>query len=350
MTESIPCATFPAIGTSLETMSGRNVRLSPVSRLVFKHVSAFHRREDAMWIRASDALSENIFQIAIPSSSHYLIVGECSAIIDAGVTATGPELVAEIEAILGVDGTLEFVLLTHAHFDHCGGVAALRSRWPELEVFASPATSQLLEDKAVLEKMYAKNKACAEAMGRSWPFELDEFIELLKVDRIMGDGDVLDLGADVEIKMIDCPGHASDLVAFYIRPDCALFGGEAVGQYNGRDQVYGSFNENYADYLESLERLATLDIRILGFSHSGSLSGELVGKYFQAVREHADRFKTAVRERVEQGELQDEVFAAMLADWRSLNICPDGPFVAEQEEALRSMIRAAAQADVQAAD
>lgn len=297
-----------------------------------------------MWIRASDALSENIFQLTTPATSHYLVVGECSAMIDAGVAATASELIREVESVLGPDGTLEFVLLTHAHFDHCGGLVQLRQRWPELEVFAAPLTAQLLEDEEVVRKILEKNKASVEATGQAWEYSDEEFREALRVDRIMGDGDVLDVGADVEVKMIACPGHSSDLVAYYIRPDCALYAGEAVGQYNGRDQVYGSFTDNYQQYAESLDRLATLDIRILGFAHNGSLTGELISKYFVSLREYAEKFKTTIRERVEQGELQGEILASLLADWRSMGICPEGPFLAEQEESLRMMIRAAATA------
>ena len=295
-----------------------------------------------MWIRSSDSLSENVFQIITATSSHYLILGDCSAIVDAGIAATADTLIEEIEAVLGEDGTLEFILLSHAHFDHVGGIVRLRERWPELEIFSSPATAQLLGDETLVSKLYEKNKAASLAANSAFEYSLEQFSESLNVDRIMGDGDVLDLGDGVEIKMIACPGHTADFVSYYVRPDCALIAGEAVGQYSGRDQIHLAFCDSYKEYLESMDRLSTLEIKLLGFAHSGTLSGELIGKYFQSAREQAERFCETVRERIKQGELQEEVFAALLGDWQAQQICPDGPFVQEQEDTLKAMIKAAA--------
>ena len=46
------------------------------------------------------------------------------------------------------------------------------------------------------------------------------------------------------------------------------------------------------------------------------------------------------RERIEQGEIIEEVVAALLPDWQSQNVSPRGPFADEQEECLREMVKA----------
>ena len=295
-----------------------------------------------MWIKASDVLSETVIQLTTVASSNFLIIGDAAALVDAGVSATSRRLIEELETYLGENGEPDFVLLTHAHFDHVGGIPALRQRYPQLEVFAAPQTAQLLGDKEILKSFYEKNKACAEAMQEEFDYSEEDWCTALKVDRIFGDGDVLDLGADVEVKLISTPGHTEDSVAYFVRPDDALICGETIGSYRGRDQVTGCFTDNFEAYLASLDKLSSLDVKILGFPHNGAITGEMVGKYFIQAREQAEKFRQDIKERIEQGELVEEIVNSLLPEWQAQNIAPEGPFVEEQEATLKAMIRAAA--------
>lgn len=297
-----------------------------------------------MWIKASGALSESVVQVTTATSSHCLVVGGGVAIVDTGLDATADQLISEIERCLGEDGELDFVLLTHFHFDHIGGLPLLRKRWPAIEVFGAPHTAQLLSDPQVRAELYRRNAACAEAMKKQISLGEAEWVEQIKIDRIIGDGDVIDIGGDVEIKLLSCPGHTEDSVAYFIRPDSALLSGEAIGCYRGRDQVTACFTGDYQQYMESLDKLSGLDVRVLGFPHGGALTGELVPKYFVQAKAEAENFCRHIKERIEQGELVDEICSSMLPDWRAQNICPEGPFAPEQEQTLLAMVRAAAAA------
>jgi glyoxylase-like metal-dependent hydrolase (beta-lactamase superfamily II) len=296
-----------------------------------------------MWIKSSGPLTENVYQLTTAVSTHFLIGGECAALIDSGVSATHERLVSELKKYLGDSSELKYVFLTHAHFDHIGGVPFLRQYAPHMQLLASPLTAQLLSDAALLQHFYRRNAEVAAAM--QVPFEISEgdWAQALKVDHVLGDGDVIDLGADVDIKLIGCPGHTEDVVAYYVRSDAALSAAEAVGSYDGRDKLYPCFPWSYHNYVISLDRLAGLEVKVLGLPHAGALTGELPSKYLVEARVAADRFAASVRERIEQGELIDEIFSAQLLEWSSQNICPEGPFVEEQAETLREMIRVVAE-------
>ncbi len=295
-----------------------------------------------MWIKASDTLSDNVFQLTNQISSNYLVIGDAAAIVDASASAVDQFLYDELIKFLGEEVSLDFVLLTHSHFDHVGGIPSLRNHWPELEVFGAPLTAQLLSDSAYKKELFEKNAACAAAMNVELAQTQNDWCEALRIDRIIGDGDVLDLGDDVEVKLISTPGHTEDSVAYFVKPDDALLCGETIGNYRGRDQVTNCFTDSYELYLQSLDKLSALDVKILGFPHGGAITGEMVAKYFQQARSGAEAFCKDVKERIEQGELVDEIFASILPEWQAQNIAPEGPFATEQEATLLAMIKAAA--------
>ena len=296
-----------------------------------------------MWIKVAGQLSDNVYQIVTPMSSHFLVSEESAVLIDSGPSAVQSHLVSELDRYLPGGEGFSHVLLTHAHFDHIGGIPFIKKWAPEAKVIAGPATAELLAQRTVLEEAYHRNREVAEATGLDMGISIDDWCNTLHVDQILGDGDVLMLGEEVEIKLVACPGHTADCVGYYIRPDAALVAAEAIGWYGGRDRYAAAFGSGHTEYLESLDRLSRLEVKALGLPHAGVLTGELVTRFFADARREAERFAQTVRERLDQGELVDEIHLSILPEWASQNICPEGPFIDEQSSLLRSMIRVLAE-------
>ena len=293
-----------------------------------------------MWIKANAKLTENIYQVTTVASSHFLICGEKIALVDTGLAVTGQDLITDLEALFANDVALDYILLTHSHFDHVGGLSLLRNRWPQVKIVASRMTAERLKEKVVLAGIKQRNVECAQAFGREAP--ITDTVENYRVDTIVCDGDDLDLGANVTVKAISCPGHTDEQFAYYVSADYALTGGEAFGCYLGRDKIFPSFETDYRAYLNSLEKAAKLEVRVLGFPHSGTLTGDLAQKFLIAARVEAEKFCQNIKERLKNGELLDEIVDSLLPEWQAEAICPDGPFVLEQEEAVRNMVRVVA--------
>ena len=295
-----------------------------------------------MWIKAAGPLTESVFHLTTAVSTHALILGEESALVDASIAAASERVIEQVETHLGMGANLDFVFLTHCHFDHIGGIPALRKRFADLQVIGGPQSSELLSDNAYVEQCYERNLVFAEAARLNLEIDKKEWCESIRIDRIMGDGDLLQIGDDVEVKLIACPGHTEDSVAYFVHPDGVLACAESVGSYAGRDKVAACFGSDLNRYLESLDKLSGLDVQALCLPHSGAISGEMVPKFFVEARLAAERFRDDVRERLEQGQLVEEIFEALLPEWQAEQIAPEGPFAEEQKETLLTMIKSSA--------
>jgi glyoxylase-like metal-dependent hydrolase (beta-lactamase superfamily II) len=72
------------------------------------------------------------------SSNNVLIRGDGpSALVDSGYATHASQTVALVQAVLE-EGTLELLLNTHLHSDHCGGNAALQQVYPALKTLIPP--------------------------------------------------------------------------------------------------------------------------------------------------------------------------------------------------------------------
>ena len=100
------------------------------------------------------------------------------------------------------------ILLTHGHFDHIFGVAALKKK-SGAKVYASSAEAKLLEDEGL---------NCSESVGRPVRVEVDEFLT---------DGEELTL-CDVPIKVIHTPGHTAGSICFYVEEAGFLIAGDTL--------------------------------------------------------------------------------------------------------------------------
>ncbi|MES2879943.1 MAG: MBL fold metallo-hydrolase [Pseudomonadota bacterium] len=94
-------------------------------------------------LEASSALADTliILERGWLSSNNILICGrESTALIDSGYATHAGQTLALVDAAL--DGrTLDVLVNTHLHSDHCGGNAALQSRYPNLTTRIPPGLS-----------------------------------------------------------------------------------------------------------------------------------------------------------------------------------------------------------------
>jgi len=137
-------------------------------------------------------------------------------LVDPGPAATIDHLVAEMRA-RGAE-TLDWILLTHIHLDHAGGVGHLTEYFPEARVICHEKAVEHLIDPARLQEGSLKVLGkVAEAYGEIRP---------VPADRVLSAGSV---DFEDEITVIPSPGHAAHHQCFVYRD--MLFCGELYGVF-----------------------------------------------------------------------------------------------------------------------
>ena len=118
-----------------------------------------------------------------------------------------PELDKTIES----EGlSLEYIILTHGHGDHIGGLDKFLELHPEAKLAAGEAEAPLLSS--------AKLNFTAAIVGREIETTPDLFLK---------DGDELDVGG-LKLKIIETPGHTPGGISIYIEKEGVLFSGDTL--------------------------------------------------------------------------------------------------------------------------
>lgn len=263
----------------------------------------------------------------------FVIMGSKYALVDTGVSATAPALYQAITEALKEPGRLEYVLLTHSHYDHCGGLSYLRRKMPHLKVVASARTAEIFKRDEAIDFMKILSEEVEESVEFKRFYEGEDISinkELLNVDIIVNDGDSLNLGDGIELEVLSTPGHTRCSVSFYMMPDKVLFAGESIGAYASENMVLANYLSNYKDYMDSLRRLSRLNIEMLGLPHHGMLIGERnVKRFFELSLKGAEVFRSEVVGMIKEGLAEDEMVRRLIdkfyVDMASLQ--PKGVFV-----------------------
>ena len=270
----------------------------------------------------------------------FILSGEKTALVDTGVPATAPALYAAVKDALGA-ADLDYILLTHSHYDHCGGIPYLKRNMPGVKVVGSPIARDVLrkkEARAFMERM-SRDVEDAYEFRKHYPGEdisLDN--DLLDIDVVVNDGDTIDLGGGVYADVLDVPGHTRCSIAYVLQPDKAIFSGEAVGEYDGDDAVQAGFLSDYQAYMRSLDRLRGLKAEMLGLPHHGMIIGKApVQRFFDASKDGAQEFCAAVLEMMVEGKTDAELIEELCRRYYRgvAALQPRGAFVVN----LQAMVR-----------
>ncbi len=200
----------------------------------------------------------------------YLLEGDTLAIIDTGVNDTPTAHIAPaLEASGRTLGDVGLVLNTHGHHDHAGGNAELVTA-SGAKIWIHEADARIAEDHDYQFETYFANHDIL--VGRTDRLEASKAALKVtagrpaKVDRRLVDGEVIDLGKGIRLRVIHSPGHTKGSVCYCWDSEGLVFSGDAV---LGQGSRPGGFPLIYfpADYRRTIERLLTMDIAVLGLGH-----------------------------------------------------------------------------------
>jgi len=157
--------------------------------------------------------------------------GNDGIIVDPGGPAKNVETFVRDNAI-----KVHWILLTHGHSDHIGGVAEVRN----------------LSENGVA--VHIEDADCLTASGRNLSGMWGETFETGPADKILKDKDKIQVGT-MAIDVIHTPGHTQGGVCYFIKDDSdqvLLSGDTLFARSIGRSDLPGGDEE---ELLESLKKL-----------------------------------------------------------------------------------------------
>lgn len=201
----------------------------------------------------------------------YLLAGSSPTLIDSG-GARHPS--AEIAAALRERGikldAVGTLLHTHGHWDHSGGTAEIVAA-SGCEVAIHRAGVPLLRDIDAHLEGYAT--VAARSLGEDGVLasQRASFDQLwggpAEPDRLLGDGEEIDLGDGVSLTVLATPGHSDDHVAYWWEREGILIAGDAAQGTGSRPGSGPLYFASVRDARASLTRLAAIPFRTLHVSH-----------------------------------------------------------------------------------
>ncbi len=260
-------------------------------------------------------VSDRVTALGGPYAFVYWVVGEQALLIDAGTVVWGRKIRQAIPVYLDYE---EFTwhILTHSHYDHLGGTPEIYEAFRDLQIGAHPRVKRVLKSPRALEHITRMNQKELLAWGRP-KAQVERYrFRPFPIHRELTEGNLIHLGDDVKIEVLETPGHTRDSLTFVIQPGGIAVVGEAAGVPNWKgDFILPQFLADYQMYLDSLQKLmARKDLEVLALPHERIVFGrkevqEYLKRSYETTLEYARDIAAALRKH--NGDLkaaEDEIF------------------------------------------
>jgi glyoxylase-like metal-dependent hydrolase (beta-lactamase superfamily II) len=197
-------------------------------------------------------------------------------LVDCGLKRAPARIVRGLAAIGKQPGDVRRIVLTHAHTDHAGGLAALAASAgdPSVEVHA--------DDAGYVRDGVSAPPDLSLTIGRLMARGPDQRFAAAEVGRELHDGDVLPVAGG--LRVVHTPGHTPGHVSLLHEPDGVLITGDSLVNVLGIRRVPGSSCTNAAQARSTARRLIDLEYSVVAFTHGPEIrSGAraAIGRYLQ---------------------------------------------------------------------
>jgi len=236
----------------------------------------------------------------------YLLTGEEGVLIEPGPAVMVP-FIREAMDQLGMQ-ELSYIIPTHIHLDHGGGVGKLAGLFPRAMVVLHPRAERHVLDPS---RLIAGTKM---AYGDDFESTYGPILPVPSLQvKVPADGETMRVDGR-ELQVFYAPGHAPHQIAVFERNTGGLFCGEALGLPvpGGQDIAVPSVSAQDFDmdrYLETVEKLKKLRPRKLFYSHEGGVREpeKLIASLEENVRLLGDLILKALRDGEPTGSVERRV-------------------------------------------
>lgn len=171
----------------------------------------------------------------------FICMAETITLIDSGVAGADSLIFNAIREQGRDPAEIARLILSHSHPDHLGAATAVKER-TNCRIWAHANERRWIEDT---QQQFQDRPVPGFQLLVGGP---------VPVDRLLRDGENVELGRDVSCTVIHTPGHSAGSISLLFAGDQALFTGDAL-PLPGDLPIY----ENIGDCVQSIRKLQNID-------------------------------------------------------------------------------------------
>ena len=205
----------------------------------------------------------------VSASGHHLLV-------DTGMKSSFRRLGQTINGLLPPKKTLDFLVLTHTHYDHCQSARKIREKENCRIVmgaaesgFAQKGFAPLPRGTSLMPRMLT---GIGNLMGKG-AFGYEGFEPDIEIE---DDYDLL--GGLANIRLITTPGHSPGSVSLLVDDQVAIVGDAAFGIF--RNTIYPPFADDTTRLIQSWKKLLDTPCHTFLPGHGGPISRRMLEKEY----------------------------------------------------------------------
>jgi glyoxylase-like metal-dependent hydrolase (beta-lactamase superfamily II) len=268
-------------------------------------------------------IADRLWMLGTTAYPIYLIEGEGeSALVEGGLGAVANSVLRQLDELKIDKASIRLAVITHAHPDHVMALPALRQAFPGIALAASEPAAKVLAVEKTLAFFHQVDQAFTQSLvDLGWvPAEERPAATApapFTIDGILHEGDTLRAGG-CTFTVLATPGHSDCSISLYEPTRRVLMISDASGYYMpDQGTWWPNYFTDYAAYLGSIKRLATLDAEVLCLSHNGAITGAAdVAEYFRGAIAATEAYHQRIVDAVRAGrppkelavELGDEIY------------------------------------------
>lgn len=219
-----------------------------------------------------EEIVDGVYRICAGRSNIYLLAGEDLTLVDTGMPGEEENVIDCIDKIGRSIKELGHILITHAHMDHMGSLAALKK-----ESGAKVVASRIEVDyiKGAKKTWTMAREGFAGKLFKGALFFMETFVfdyEPTDVDIPCQGGETIESFGGIQV--IASPGHSPGSMSYYLKDRSILFTGDAL---SGVPELRLPPRLGCADYpeaLKSVKKFTELDFELCLFGHGNPLTNK----------------------------------------------------------------------------
>ncbi len=219
----------------------------------------------------------NIFKVLSGRSNAYLIVSEkCNILVDTGMSSAYRALVKHIRQLKPGNTKIDYLILTHTHFDHCQNAARIKNDYgckiiisEHEKEFTECGITPVPQGTLAISKLFVRIGTKLNLKSLKYkPFTAD-----ITIDKYY---DFKDSGLD--IKIISSSGHSAGSVSILVDNEIALVGDTLFGIF--KKSVFPPFADDQPEMIKSWNRLLSSGCELFLPGHGKEIKRNLLEREY----------------------------------------------------------------------